>query len=207
MYCLLLDSTLTALTHILLAEPHYTIDNVSYHAGKSIIKQSLDIAPESGSRAALDRAKQWLSLCVDKDDVCRVPQPDFRPHRLININDTCDGSSTLKLYEAQKPVPYACLSYCWGTDLDGVLRTTTRNTLSHYKAIEFEELPKTIRDAVTVCKGLSINNLWVDSICIIQDDVEDWLRESPQMLDIYQNSLVTIYATDSDSCKSGFLGP
>lgn len=80
------------------------------------------------------------------------------------------------------------------------------NVRDNYRGIETGNLPKTLRDAVAVCRGLGIPNLWIDSLCIIQDDRDDWLRESPQMLEIYGNPYLTIYASASDSCKLGFLG-
>jgi hypothetical protein len=39
-------------------------------------------------------------------------------------------------------------------------------------------------DAITVCKRLSIQYLWVNTFCIIQDDEFDWLREASKMKDI-----------------------
>jgi hypothetical protein len=113
----------------------------------------------------------------------------------------------LRLYEPESPATYACLSYCWGADLEGVLKTTKENLLQQLEGIDIASLPKTIADAVTVCRGLNIANLWVDSLCIIQDDLDDWLSQSSQMLDIYAKSYVTIYAKEASSCKLGFLGP
>ncbi|KAI1501586.1 heterokaryon incompatibility protein-domain-containing protein [Biscogniauxia marginata] len=110
------------------------------------------------------------------------------------------------LFEPKELVIYACLSYCWGADLEGVLQTTRNNIPDHEKGIELSSLPKTIQDAITVCRGLKISNLWVDSICIIQDDSEDWKCEAAQMMSIYANSHVTICALEPSSCKVGFLG-
>jgi len=41
-------------------------------------------------------------------------------------------------------------------------------------------------------------------MCIVQDDPDDWLRESARMADIYRNSVVTIAAASSDSAQEGF---
>ncbi|KAI8721708.1 HET domain-containing protein [Fusarium sp. LHS14.1] len=37
--------------------------------------------------------------------------------------------------------------------------------------------------------------MWVDSLCIIQDDAEDWARESLKMKDVYANAYLTISAS------------
>ncbi|KAK0620055.1 heterokaryon incompatibility, partial [Immersiella caudata] len=72
--------------------------------------------------------------------------------------------------------------------------------------IPISTLPKTVQDAALVCQSLGIRCLWADAMCIIQDDREDWERESAQMCDIYANSHITIAVHHADSCKRGFLG-
>ncbi|PQE20746.1 heterokaryon incompatibility protein [Rutstroemia sp. NJR-2017a BBW] len=106
---------------------------------------------------------------------------------------------------AQPAAPYACLSYCWGTDLDNNVKTLKANLKQHLDGILISVLPKTIQDAVLVCQRLGIRYLWVDALCIIQDDEEDWENESIQMCDIYSGSHITIAAHRVESCKQGFL--
>lgn len=102
--------------------------------------------------------------------------------------------------------PYAALSYCWGNDLDGVVRTKKANLESFRHGIPLDSLPQTLQDAVTVCRGLHIHYLWVDALCIVQDDVDDWRREAAQMHQIYSSSRITIAAHAPVSCQDGFLG-
>jgi hypothetical protein len=48
--------------------------------------------------------------------------------------------------------------------------------------------------------------IWIDSLCIIQDQQEDWQIESSKMGDVYRNSLFTIAATGfSDGHKGLFV--
>jgi hypothetical protein len=95
------------------------------------------------------------------------------------------------------------LSYCWGGDQ---LVQTTSNTLQRYLAgISFEELPPTIRDAVTVTEKLQVMNLWIDAFCIIQDDLEDKAREIAQMPLVYGQSVFTIAASRASGVEAGFL--
>jgi hypothetical protein len=167
---------------------------------------SLKIVSDSRSEAAFDRAAKWLSHCLDQDSSCKPPNSTFKPRRLLNVGSS-ENAFQMFLYEPKDPLFYVCLSYCWGSDSDDVFKTTKTNLRSHYNGIQFSSLPQTLRDGVIVCRKLEITSLWVDSLCIIQDDVDDdWLLESSQMLDIYANSHFTIIAREPASCKVGFLG-
>lgn len=65
------------------------------------------------------------------------------------------------------------------------------------------ELPQTFRDAVTITRRLGLRYLWIDSLCICQDDIEDWARESGRMADVYSNAYVVIAANRSSDCTGG----
>ncbi|CAJ0551415.1 Ff.00g113450.m01.CDS01 [Fusarium sp. VM40] len=99
---------------------------------------------------------------------------------------------------------YVALSYCWGPE-GGTLTTTLNNIEAHKKRIPFDHLPSTIKDDVFVCRNLSINYLWVDALCIIQDPGNaDWVEQSGRMNLIYSNAALTIAADDSPTCTAGF---
>lgn len=61
--------------------------------------------------------------------------------------------------------------------------------------IDFEAMPRTFQDAVTVTRNLGLRYIWIDSLCIIQDDRSDWLTQSLKMGTIYRNAKITIAAT------------
>lgn len=170
--------------------------------------ESLNILPNSSSAEALERARAWLEHCEATDETCRQSSVgSFMPRRLLDVYSLASSGAVL-LVEGVSAAKYVCLSYCWGTNLEGVLTTTRSNLQGHCsEGIPYVALPRTIRDAVTVCYGLGIPLLWVDSLCIVQDDPADWAHEAPRMSEIYGRSHLTIYANGSDSCKDGFLGP
>lgn len=58
-----------------------------------------------------------------------------------------------------------------------------------------KELPVAFVDAICYARRLEIFYLWIDSLCIIQDDADDWKQESAQMASIYQNAHVVLSAT------------
>lgn len=141
----------------------------------------------------------------------------FLPTRLLDLQAGC--ASGLRLIVTQEDPDlqrvtdtqrrYAALSYCWGPPADAALQLkTTHDTLTLHKSeIELDKVPRTISDAIKVCRRLDIRYLWVDALCIIQGDLQDWSKESFEMSQIYSNSFLALCIVEGDSCLSGFLGP
>ena len=50
---------------------------------------------------------------------------------------------------------------------------------------------------------LGLRFIWIDAICIVQDDPEDWARESSKMVDVYSRSFLTIAAASAKDSNSG----
>ena len=99
-----------------------------------------------------------------------------------------------------KPTRYATLSYCWGASAF----TTRKSTLiSSAQKLPYEELPRTHQEAITVARCLGFKHLWIDALCIVQDDNSEWEQEASRMQDIYAGSDLTIAATDSPDGSSG----
>ena len=158
---------------------------------------------DPGSNASLTKISSWLKDCQEAHTLCQ-DRSQIRPARLLEISNI-DSRNSLRLLNTQQlgPVPFAALSYCWGSDqpfkcLDEVLS-------KFMKDIVFSDLPTTIRDAVTVCQRLGIGYLWVDVLCIIQDNEDDKTSEIAKMPYIYGNAIFTIAAARSRSVHDGFL--
>lgn len=107
----------------------------------------------------------------------------------------------------QKLTPHFCtaLSHCWGKSQP--LTTTVDTLYEHQQGIEAHLLPKTFLDAIEVNKKLSIRYLWIDSLCIIQDDLKDWEAESANMANVYQNAYLTISAAAASDSSGGLDWP
>ncbi|KAH6677171.1 hypothetical protein B0J14DRAFT_475992, partial [Halenospora varia] len=56
-------------------------------------------------------------------------------------------------------------------------------------------LSKTFVDAISITRFMGIRFLWIDSLCIIQDSVDDWEIESSLMDYVYENATINIAAT------------
>lgn len=96
---------------------------------------------------------------------------------------------------------YLALSHCWG----GISHTrTTKDSLErHQKGVDISILSKTAQDAIHITRELGVRYLWIDSLCIVQDDKEDWLREARCMASVYEGAYCTIAAT---AAKDGTMG-
>ncbi|PMD16994.1 HET-domain-containing protein, partial [Hyaloscypha hepaticicola] len=99
---------------------------------------------------------------------------------------------------------YIALSHCWGKG-EGILTTTTSTIEERRREITWSSLPKTFQDAISITRALEIEYLWIDSLCIIQDDHLDWQAESVKMADVYSQSYLTIAATASSTSLGGCL--
>jgi len=72
--------------------------------------------------------------------------------------------------------PYVALSSSWGTELP--LRTTKETLDKYCEEIPFEDFPKTLHDALHVTRGMGLQYIWIDALCIIQDDENDWQEQA-----------------------------
>lgn len=66
-------------------------------------------------------------------------------------------------------------------------------------------MPPVLRDAIRVTRDLDIPFLWIDALCILQDDHSDWEQQCAEMHNIYGSAQVTLCAANSRSCNDGFL--
>jgi hypothetical protein len=172
----------------------------------------------------VSKIRDWIRECDENHDRCNVDstQPDynaaegataFLPARLIEVGDALDHPRLILTSDLEprtpksKAIDYIALSYCWGI-LDGTskLLTTTHDTIrSRTESIEVGTMPLAFQDAVTVARMLCIQYLWIDSLCIIQDDARDWQTESSRMAEIFSNAYLTLIAATGSGCNDRFL--
>jgi hypothetical protein len=122
------------------------------------------------------------------------------PKRLLSI---AKAPEFLQLLEDPPSAAkrYACLSHRWG-EIEGP--TTTKGNMHARKArISWDTLPKTFQDAIKFAQALQVYYIWIDSLCIVQDDDHDWHREASNMASIYSNGYFTIAATRSHDSRGG----
>lgn len=173
--------------------------------------------------ASFNMIRSWIQECNDKHV---QPQPhteaphaisqqsithcssskSYNPSRLLKVIMTDSGwkisliDSKVSLYEF---VHYLALSYCWGGDQ--LYKSTKESITKQQGLIEYQHLPATIQDACKVTSGLGYSYLWVDALCIVQDDEAEMQREIANMKHIYSNAVMTIAASRAYSSAVGFL--
>ncbi|KAI0099619.1 heterokaryon incompatibility protein-domain-containing protein [Nemania sp. FL0031] len=161
----------------------------------------------------LDAISSWLQNCLENHTSCRYPVSSLReanrravPKRLVRIKKLEGQQLRLSLQDTDsinELPPFAALSYCWGGAQ--TFACTQSNSLELASNIPDDRLPATIQDAVTVCSRLSLDYLWVDSICILQDSEMDKAIEIAKIPYIYGGAAVTIAASRARSAWDGFL--
>jgi hypothetical protein len=110
----------------------------------------------------------------------------------------------VRLFESSgKLAPFVALSHCWASSHRFTLTRETFDSL--IRGIALTDLPQTFRDAVRITKKLGLRYLWIDSLCILQDDYSDWEQEASRMADVYAKSYVTIAASASKDDSSGIF--
>lgn len=133
-------------------------------------------------------------------------EPPILPDRVIEIMDSPSSDSiTLRLRSThgKQAGYYIALSHRWGGDL--TLKTTRDTLADRLKGFSLDDLPRTFQDVVLVAKAMEIKYVWIDSLCIVQDNREEWLEQSAKMGSIYLDSTVTVAAHSAGQCNEGFL--
>jgi hypothetical protein len=150
-----------------------------------------------------------LETCLREHTICMEHQnPNWFPERLLSIVRDREGHPVAQLIQTryQRPnAPYIALSHCWG--LKSFIRTTSENIQSHEVDIQYSKLPRTFQDAIRVTLEMSVAYLWIDSLCIVQDQEDDWAQHAEMMDKIYENALFVAAAVSSSASSVPFLGP
>ncbi|KAH6684977.1 heterokaryon incompatibility protein-domain-containing protein, partial [Plectosphaerella plurivora] len=148
----------------------------------------------------LNLIRKWDQDCLNSHVKCRESLPKL-PSRVIDVRV---ANGKCKLVETKGASGrYMTLSHCWGTLR--ILTTVKENIDIHRRGIDLKALPKTFQDAIWMTDRLGIQYLWIDSLCIVQNDADDWARESALMAAIYSNSHLTLAATASKNGSEGLF--
>ena len=194
---------------LLLAPPPEGFDPLilsEYNARKDVMARMTNLGVSFKSpQADYELIKEWCHGCVSGHggpDSFTGQDRDLPPgFRLIDVSQQC-------IVPYKQGAQYMTLSYVWG----GV--ATLRNTKALCKDLamsgalinEERKLPNTIKDAIALTEKLGGRYLWVDSLCIIQDDEADKAIQIAAMDQIYSSSILTIAAASGANANSGLPG-
>lgn len=179
----------------------------------------------------LGLAKTWLHRCTCITG--RILKKQDYPTRLINLAElkkqgTIDvnewkyhrsmsldelGNTMVNLVDTNdlhwsnlENKAYVTLSHRWGGKSEPV--KLTKGTEKAYRGgVRLRDLSQTFQDAIKFALRLDerIHYIWIDSLCIIQGDEDDWLKESDRMQDVYRNSFLNILASAAEHSGQGLF--
>ncbi len=149
--------------------------------------------------------RQYMEFCTSRHtETCGRLHPTREVNeeykiRLIDVKEKC-------VVPATSCWTYVALSYVWGTRTPPLL---TKDTLSQYSipgSLQQSCIPPTIFDAIQLVFDIGERYLWVDSLCIIQDDLFDKNEQLPIMDRIYGFATLVVVAGAGDSVYAGLRG-
>ncbi|RSM11478.1 hypothetical protein CEP52_002974 [Fusarium oligoseptatum] len=166
----------------------------------------------TGSPQAIKVAREWLHQCRNAPGHSLCQQSYQRgdsnktlPIRVLNLTE--EGCDPYLIDGKAMEGPYCALSYCWG-DLGNTNTITTKANISQYRqGIPMDSLPTFIQEAIQTARSLEYQYLWIDALCIIQDDGQDWDREASKMSDVYSNADLTISSLVAKDCHDNMFQP
>jgi hypothetical protein len=169
---------------------------------RSIVLQRIDSSTEIPLRglsvdsktAALDRLREWLHVCENTH--LKLPDHVRRSLKLgITVLRVIDTEEN-RICEVETSCPYVCLSYVWGPPIANpiLLTTKTKTQMETIDGLVDFDIPPTIKDAMRVTRDIGLRYVWVDALCIVQDDDDDKKIFIPNMDIIYGNATLTIVA-------------
>lgn len=149
----------------------------------------------------------WFDRCSQlHGGKCRQPQAQYVRSEVqpsfIDVESEC-------IVTPDHVVPYVALSYVWGSvetlqamkeNAHSLAVPGSLSTSSAY------QVPATIRDTIKLCALIGQKYLWVDRVCIVQDDLENKREHLNAMAQIYAKAEFTIVAADGSHADQGLPG-
>ena len=193
------------------------MDNCVVHRSTLFLGRLLtSVTGKNVSTDSVDLAVRWLSVCTNSHgDQCGAEtslrqraEYDLLRSPYFAVVDV-DRMCLAALPRGEGFPKYVAMSYTWGPDTEAKerFRRTNDNSFLLQKekgiTLVLKGLPKAIRQAIKLTRRLKIKYLWVDSLCIIQDNDWSWSTNAAIMDVIYGNAALTICAADNDSAKYG----
>jgi hypothetical protein len=162
------------------------------------------VTENTGSQQTWSHVLRWLESCSNLHgaDCNSMTATNWVPSRLLQVDG--DGRVRLRTEFCGTPVRYTTLSHCWGVANTSQPKLTSKNIESLKQDIDLNSLSKTFKDAIEITRRLKVDFLWIDSLCIIQGDEQDWQREASRMGQVYGNSMLNISAHSDEPAQGCF---
>jgi hypothetical protein len=147
--------------------------------------------------------RTWVETCSQNHGYCW--QATSNAHRTLQMIIDVKGGCIVKPPRKDN-FRYVCLSYVWGKVEQPMLNQKTFKRLAKVGILFRMDLPQTIRDAITLTRDIGERYLWVDCLCLFQDDEVYLQKQIEQMHLIYRQAYLTIIAAAGSNSNSGLPG-
>lgn len=162
--------------------------------------------PISSLEGTYELIRDWINDCDSIHHLCgRMDDEKELPTRVLQISGSPKAPSVKLMETNDQKGNYCALSHCWGPPDKRPLMTTRANLHQHLDGIPLEDLPKTFQDTVMLSLALGITYLWIDSLCIIQNNTGDWNNEAGKMGTVYTNATLVIAAAGAKDSTEGLF--
>lgn len=172
----------------------------------------LSLRPRGSEEEALERLNDWLCLRqTEMPEWSDAASDKSMPTRVLDLDAFGGGSDAAKgtdirLAETGRQYgSYVTLSYCCGGYT--ACRTLKANYQQRVDRIVYNQLPPMFAQAIRVTRALGVRYLWIDALCIVQNDSDDWRREAASMSDIYWNTTCRLAVNDCRNPTESFFPP
>lgn len=187
---------------------------------------ALRLAPDNGSvnmfcgrrllgdHVNFETIKSWIAVCTSSHTSiheftgCGTRKWETKHNKsydlkVIDVTNDC-------IVILPKDKSYIALSYVWGQSTTLMATKENRDALSQAgglsRAAEKVPIARTILDAIDLTRKANLRYIWVDRLCIVQDDEAEKLRLIDEMASVYLAAVITIIAAAGDSASAGLPG-
>ncbi|KAM7214003.1 Heterokaryon incompatibility protein (HET) domain containing protein [Rhypophila decipiens] len=156
----------------------------------------------------LNWVRQWIKICkTDHGDECETADVDGGSKtttiRFVDVVSRCVVTlDDISLADHE----YMALSYVWGGPQKVSIVRANKKALSNPGSLPTGHLPQTLEDAMHLARSLGFRHLWIDALCIVQDDLADKQVQIGQMSLIYGFSSLTVIAATAKTADGGLPG-
>lgn len=128
------------------------------------------------------KIQAWLRICDEIHHIClrwtsMIGRSNIHQTRVHKLNANSE-KPTIRLVLRKEISPQKCpnvtLSHYWGRKLPTKL---LQQKIEKFRSnVSRDTLPLTFQDTFLAVPKFGLEYLWIDALCIIQDDEDDWTR-------------------------------
>jgi hypothetical protein len=174
-------------------------------------------------RISPDLIRRWLRQCEQvHGPKCAVLEFGYNddlkpkqavPPRVRRLEDLLKHLNFIDvrkncLTTLSKPERYVALSYVWGTSKSSftVMANLNERMKPGSLTAVADQISAVILDAISLTRDIGEQYIWIDSLCIVQDDSTSKQEAISKMDVVYENALMTIIAAADGNADDGLPG-